>query len=139
MNMQSAVDFTGWSGLLLGLAAVAAGIGALRKPGIWRRMIEEVEQSPTAQFVCGMLELLVGAIVYLANPWLPGDTLACVLKGLGGLMMAEALEVPASCEIYTQFWLKNLGAMHRGWASFTVAMGIALTVAGGMHLAGRLV
>ena len=78
-------------------------------------------------------------IVYLANPWLPGDPLACVLKGLGGLMMAEALAILAFCDIYTQFWLKNLGAMHRGWASFTVAMGIALTMAGGMHLAGRLV
>lgn len=134
--MNGAVDFTGWSGLLLGLAAVFAGIGALRKPGIWRTMIEEVESSPTAQFVCGMLELLVGTIVYLANPWLPGDILSCALKALGGLMMAEALVILAFCDIYTQIWLKNLGAMHRGWAGFTVLVGAALTVAGGLHLAG---
>ncbi|MEN9719256.1 MAG: hypothetical protein RIQ99_2134 [Pseudomonadota bacterium] len=74
--MNTMFDVTAWSALILGLSALFAGVGALRKPGIWRTMIAEVEQSPALQFVCGMLELLVGTVIYLANPWLPGDVLA---------------------------------------------------------------
>lgn len=128
--MELSFDATAWSGLLLGLAALAAGVGALRKPGIWRTMLEEIEASPTLQFLCGLLELLIGAIVYLANPWAPADVLACVMKGLGGLMMIEALAILGFVDIYTQFWLRSLTHMHRGWAMTTVAFGLALTVAG---------
>ncbi|MFM2300444.1 MAG: hypothetical protein RLZZ84_180 [Pseudomonadota bacterium] len=128
--MNTMLDVTAWSALLLGLSALFAGIGALRKPGIWRTMIGEVEQSPALQFVCGMLELLVGAVIYLANPWVPADVLACVIKALGGVMMIEALAILGFCDIYTQFWLRSLSHMHRGWASSTVLLGLALAIAG---------
>lgn len=128
--MDTNLDVTAWSALLLGLSALFAGIGALRKPGIWRTMIEEVEKSPALQFVCGMLELLVGTVIYLANPWLPADVLACVIKALGGAMMIEALAILGFCDIYTQFWLRTLSHMHRGWASSTVLLGLALSIAG---------
>jgi len=127
------VDVTGWSGFLLGLAALAAGIGALRKPGIWRTMVDEVVASPALQFVCGMLELLVGGCVYLANPMSAGDVLASALRVMGGFMMAEALVIIAFCDIYTQFWLRNLANMQRGWAVFTVFGGLVLVLAGGYH------
>lgn len=128
--MLDTFDATAWSATLLGLSALFAGIGALRKAGIWRTMIGEVEQSPALQFVCGMLELLVGAIVYLANPWVPADLLSCIIKTMGGLMMAEALVILAFCDIYTQFWLRTLSHMHRGWAGFTVLAGLVLTLVG---------
>ena len=131
--MVQAIDATGWSGFLLGLAAMAAGIGALRKPGIWRTMIEEVEASPALQFVCGMLELVVGAVVYLSNPFASTDLLACAIRILGGFMMAEALIILGFVDIYTQFWLRNLAGMHRGWATFTVLVGLALTLASSWH------
>jgi len=54
--MQEAGDPTAWSALILGLAALAAGAGALRQPGVWQTMIGEVEGSPALQFLCGMLE-----------------------------------------------------------------------------------
>lgn len=129
------IDPTGWSALLLGLAAFFAGVGALRKPGIWRTMLEEIERSPTLQFLCGMMELVMGTVVYLANPWLPGDLLSCVMKAMGGLMMAEALVILGFVDIYSQFWLRSLTNMHRGWAMVTVALGLALAVAGSLHLA----
>ena len=124
------IDATAWSALVLGLSALFAGIGALRKPGIWRTMIDEVERSPALQFVCGMMELVIGAVVYLANPWVPADLLSCVLKAMGGLMMFEALAILGFCDIYTQFWLRSLTHMHRGWAMSTVVMGLALVVLG---------
>lgn len=127
------VDATGWSGFLLGLAALAAGIGALRKPGIWRTMIEEVNKSPALQFVCGMLELMVGGIVYLANPFSAADVLASAIRVIGGFMMAEALVILAFVDIYTQAWLRNLANMHRGWAIFTVIIGVVLVAASSWH------
>lgn len=128
-------DPTAWVAMLLGLTALFAGIGALRKPGAWRTMIEEVERSPALQFLCGMMELVIGAVVYLANPWLPSDILACVLKAMGGLMMVEALAILGFVDIYTQFWLRSLTHMHRGWALSTVALGLVLTVGGAARLA----
>ncbi|MBS0475935.1 MAG: hypothetical protein JSR28_12450 [Proteobacteria bacterium] len=122
------IDVTAWTALLLGLSALFAGIGALRKPGIWRTMIDEVERSPALQFLCGMVELVVGAVVYLGNPWIPADLLSCALKTMGGLMMVEALVILGFCDIYTQFWLRSLGNMQRGWALSTMAVGLALTV-----------
>ncbi len=131
--MNESIDLTAWTSLLLGLSAIAAGIGALRKPGIWLTMIGEIEASPTLQFLCGLLELLIGALVYLANPWWPADILACLVKAIGGFMMIEAIAILGFCDIYTQFWLRSLSHMHRGWAAFTLAFGLALTVAGAMR------
>ncbi len=131
--MDTSLNVTAWSAVLLGLSAVFAGIGALRKPGIWRTMIDEVERSPALQFVCGMLELLVGTVIFLANPWIPSDILSCIIKTLGGAMMIEALMILGFCDIYTQFWLRTLSHMHRGWAMSTVALGLVLSVAGAVH------
>jgi len=128
--MQDMGDPTAWSSLLLGLAAVAAGAGALRKPGVWQTMIGEVEGSPALQFLSGMLELAVGAAVYLANPWLPADLLTCLLKSLGGLMMVEALAILFACDLYSQMWLRSLGNFHRGWAGATTFLGLVLTILG---------
>lgn len=128
------LDPTAWSALLLGLTALFAGIGALRKPGAWRTMIEEVERSPALQFLCGMMELVIGAVVYLANPWVPSDLVACAMKVLGGVMMVEALAILGFVDIYTQFWLRSLTHMHRGWALSTVGLGLVLTVLGSLRL-----
>ena len=128
--MQEIMDPTAWTSTLLGLAGLAAGVGALRRPGIWLTMIGEVEKSPALQFVCGMLELLVGALVYLANPWVPADLLGCIMKAIGGLMMIEALTILALVDVYSQLWLRNLGHFSRGWAAITTVIGLVLTVIG---------
>lgn len=122
------MDLTAWTALLLGLFMLFAAVGALRKPGIWQAMVQEFEKSPALQLTAGMLELITGGVVYLANPWLPADLLACVMKGLGGLMIIEALVVVGFSDAYFHFWLKNLANMHRGWALVTAMCGFALTV-----------
>lgn len=131
--MNHSIDLTAWTALMLGMAALFAGIGALRKPGVWRVMLDEIEASPALQFVCGMMELLIGSLVYLANPWVPADLLSCAMMALGGLMMIEAVAILGFCDIYTQFWLRSLTHMHRGWAMTTVALGLALNVAGALR------
>jgi uncharacterized protein YjeT (DUF2065 family) len=134
MPMTATFDPTAWSAMLLGLTALFAGIGALRKPGAWRTLLDEVERSPALQFLCGMMELVIGAAVYLINPWLPHDLLACAMKALGGVMMVEALMILGFVDIYTQFWLRSLTFMHRGWALSTMAFGLVLTVLGSLRL-----
>ncbi len=128
--MAVTIDLTAWSATLTGIYILFAGIGALRNPRSWRSMIEEIAASPALQLLAGLLELLVGALVYLANPWVPADLMACVLKAAGGLMMVEALMIAGFCDIYTQFWLRTLNHMHRGWALFMIAAGVVLIAAG---------
>lgn len=131
--MPHTIDMTAWSATLLGLFGVFAAIGALRQPGIWRTMIEEIEKSPALQLLAGFVELFVGSAIYLANPWDPDQVLTCVMKTLGGLMMAEALVVMGFSDLYFQMWLKNLAAVHRGWATVTLLAGALLSVAGMMR------
>lgn len=126
--MSDTFDTTAWSGLLFGLYALFAGIGALRQPKLWQSVIEEVSKSPALQLIGGLLELVVGAIIYLANPWLPSDLLACVIKFVGGCMIIESLAIAGFCDIYSNFWLRNMTHMHRGWAIFAVVLGLLIAV-----------
>ena len=128
--MDASLDFVAWSATLLGAFAISVAIGALRQPGIWGRMVNEIEASPALQLLCGFAELFVGAAIYLLNPWDSADLLAMVMKGLGGLMMAEALTVMAISDLYFQTWLKNLAAMRRGWPIATLIAGLVLTGVG---------
>ena len=128
--MDQIFDPTAWSATLLGLFGLAVAIGALRQPGTWGKMIEEIEASPALQLLCGFIELFVGAAIYLLNPWDAGDLLSTVMKALGGLMMAEALVVMAISDLYFQLWLKNLAAMRRGWPLATLGVSVVLAGAG---------
>lgn len=128
--MDANFDPVSWSAALLGLFAIAVAIGALRQPGKWAKMVEEIESSPALQLLSGFAELFVGAAIYLLNPWDSSDLLSMVMKGLGGLMMAEALTVMAISDLYFQTWLKNLAAMRRGWPLLTLLLGLVLAVAG---------
>jgi len=129
--MLEPFDATGWSATLLGLFSVFAAIGALRKPGTWQSLVSEIEKSPALQMISGFMELFVGAAIYLLNPWAGGgDLLATVMKAAGGLMMLEALMVMGFSDIYFHMWLKNLSAVHRGWALVTLLVGTVLALAG---------
>jgi len=128
-EMPDMIDATTWSALFLGLFLVAAALGALRKPGVWKTMVEEIERSPALQLLSGLLELALGIAIYLANPWIPSDLLTCVMKTVGAVMVFEALAVIAFSDIYFHFWLRNLAHMMRGWVIVTLVLGLALTVA----------
>ncbi|WP_128893350.1 hypothetical protein [Erythrobacter sp. HKB08] len=133
--MTEPLDLVGWSALLLGLFAISVSIGAFRQPGLWRKMIDEVDRSPALQLLSGFMELFVGAAIYLAAPWTSGDLLAQVMKVIGALMMAEALVVMAICDLYMQVWLKNLAAIHRFWTGVTFLCGLALAGAAMLRIA----
>jgi uncharacterized protein YjeT (DUF2065 family) len=128
------IDATAWSAMLLGVFALFAAIGALRTPGIWRTMVAEIERSPALQLVSGLIELMLGVVIYLANPWIAADPLTCVMKTIGVVMGAEALAVIGFSDLYFHFWLRNLVHMQRAWVIVTLLGGLALTIAGFLRL-----
>ncbi len=122
-----------WTALFLGLFAFFAGLGALRRPGHWQKLVEEIAASPALQLITAMLELFLGAAVYIVNPWVSADWLSGAMSILGGLMMLEALVVLAFSDAYLSFWLRRLGSLEKLWAWLAMAFGAALIVAGALH------
>lgn len=131
--MTHPIDASAWSATLLGLYVLFVGIGALRSPNAWNILLKEIGESPALQILCGLLELTLGALVYIVNPWAAGDVLSCVLKALGGLMMIEALVITAFSDFYTHLILRTL---RHAFGALTLAMivfGAVLLVAGLMR------
>lgn len=125
--IDTATDITGWTALLVGLFTLFAAIGAFRTPGVWQKMVKEIENSPALQLVSAFLELVVGTSIYLLNPWVPEDILTCVMKTIGALMVFEALAVMAFSDLYFHFWLRNLAHLNRIWVVVSGLAGMALT------------
>lgn len=128
--MLDTIDAVAWTSLLLGLFLLATAIGGLRRPGMWRAMLREIEASPALQLIVGMVELALGAAIYLANPWNPQDWLSALMTILGGLMIVEALVFLVIADLYLRFWLPRLGTDWRGWAIISFLIGLWLTAAG---------
>jgi hypothetical protein len=122
-----------WTALFIGLFALFAGIGELRAAGHWQKMLEEIAASPALQLVTALVELFLGAVVYLANPWASPDLLSRVMSVLGGLMCLEALVILAFSDAYTAFWRGRFGPLAKFWAWLSVLIGIALIVAAITH------
>tara|TARA_R110000782_G_scaffold117364_4_gene207718 strand:- start:30721 stop:31122 length:402 start_codon:yes stop_codon:yes gene_type:complete len=128
--MLDTIDAVAWTSLLLGLFLLATAIGELRRPGMWRAMLREIEASSALQLIVGMVELALGAAVYLANPWNPQDWLSALMTILGGLMIVEALVFLVIADLYLRFWLPRLGTDWRGWAIISFLIGLWLAAAG---------
>lgn len=122
-----------WSALFLGLFALFAGLGELRRPGHWQKLIAEITASPALQMVTGLVELFTGAVIYLANPWASPDWLSGVMSVIGGLMCVEALAIVAFSDVYLAFWVRRFGPLSRLWCLLSMAIGAALIVAGALH------
>lgn len=119
-----------WCALFLGLFCAATALGELRKPGMWRRMIQEMETSPAMQVTLGLVELALGIFIYAATgPWDSGDWLGVVMKVIAALMVFEALIVCAFADHWSHFWTRRLASDWRGWAVICLLIGLWLTFA----------
>lgn len=117
-----------WTALFLGIFALFAGIGELRKPGHWQKMLEEISASPALQILTALIELVLGAIVYLVNPWASPDWLSSAMSVLGGVMCLEAIVILAFSDVYTAFWLRRFGPLSKLWVAISMLFGLALIV-----------
>jgi len=128
--MAEGADISAWIALFLGLYALAAAISELRSPNTWWTMLKEFERSPALRFVTGCVTLALGAAIYLANPWRPGDWLAITVSAIGGITAAEGLLILASGERFLHFARALIGRAGRAWAALAVLFGIAAIVVG---------
>lgn len=129
------VEAPAWSALFLGLFLFVCSFGELRRPGLWRGMIEEIGASPALQMLTGLIELTMGIAVYLCNRAAPApasgppDWLAVLMMVLGGFMIIEALVITAFTDRLLPLWRCALGSGARGWALVGLIAGAALIAA----------
>jgi len=128
--MAESPDIPAWIALFLGLYALAAGIGELRAPNTWWTMLKEFERSPALRFVTGLVVLILGAAIYLVNPWQPADWLAIAVTAMAGIAVAEGLLILAAGERFLHLARALLGRAGRAWAAFAALFGLAAIVVG---------
>ena len=123
--MGNAGNITGWIAFFMGLYAVAAGIGELRRPGFWARMVQEFRESSALQFLAGFVTLAIGATIYLVNPWNPADLLSILITVLGAWIFVEGALILAMGDRFLAFASRLMGSGNRVWAGFSIALGLA--------------
>jgi hypothetical protein len=132
--MGSAGNITGWITLFFGLYGLAAGIGEFRNPGFWSSMVREIRASSGLQFITGLVTLTLGAIIYLANPFDPGDWLSILISVIGGWIVIEGMLILAVGDWFMDFSARLMGKGGRAWAVLAIIFGLAAAFAGFVRL-----
>jgi len=122
--MANPADLPAWITLFLGIYAVAASTGELIRPGSWVKMLGEIERSAAIRYLAGIVVLSLGALIYLASPWNPGDWLAVVITLTGAGAVIEGFLFLAFGEQFMAWSRRLIGNAGRGWALFALAFGI---------------
>lgn len=128
--MAAPAEVPAWIALFLGLYMLAAAAGEWRDPGTWNAMLAEFERSPALRFVTGFTVLAIGAAIYLASPWRPGDWLSVVVSVIGGLAVAEGLLIMAMGDRFLHFARTLVIRFGRAWVGIAALLGIAFVLAG---------
>lgn len=132
--MGNAGDITGWITLFIGLYGLGAGVGEYRNPGFWANMVSEVCASSALQFLTGLVTLTLGAIIYLANPFDPGDWLSILITVIGGWIIVEGLLILAVGDWFMGFVSRMMVIVSPAWALFSIIIGLAAAFAGLVRL-----
>lgn len=132
--MADAASIPAWILLFMGLYALAAGIGEFRQPGIWKRMVGDFDTSPALRFLTGIFCLVLGATIYLVNPWDPGDWMAVLVTVLGGWIAIEGVLFLAVGDRFIAFSSALMSSGGRIWAMLSIVLGLAGIAAGLIRL-----
>lgn len=122
--MGNAANITGWITFFVGLYAFAAGIGELRRPGFWAGMVREVRASSAIQFLTGMVTIVVGAAIYLTNPYNPQDILSILITVMGAFIFLEGAAILAFGDWFLGMAGKMMNAGNKIWAGVSILIGI---------------
>ncbi|MGB5723059.1 MAG: hypothetical protein WBM39_01485 [Parasphingorhabdus sp.] len=133
-TMGNAGNITGWITFFIGLYAIAAGAGEFRRPGYWAKMVQEVRVSSALQFLTGIFTLVLGATIYLVNPWNPSDLLSILITVVGAWIFIEGALILAVGDWFLNFAGKLMGAGNRLWAVLSIALGLAAIFAAMVRL-----
>ena len=124
--MANADTITAWITFFFGLYAFAAGLGELRQPGFWADMLSDVKRSRALQFLTGMITLVLGATIFLVNPFNPADWLSILITVLGAWIFLEGVLIFAFGDWFLNFAGKMMGSGLRIWAIFSLILGILI-------------
>ncbi len=122
--MAHAEDIPAWIALFTGLYALAAAVGEFRSPGTWLAMLKDFERSPALRFLTGLVCLMLGAAIYLVNPWDSSDWLAVAVSVLGGLCAAEGMLILAAGDRFLALARRLMQSANAFWAGFSAVFGI---------------
>lgn len=119
-----------WIALFIGLYSFAASVGEIREPGLWARMLREIQASRALRFLTGLAAILTGALIFLANPWAPGDWISILIAVIGGLAVLEGMLILGFGDWYIRFARKLLSGHSFTWALAAMLIGLALVALG---------
>ena len=123
--MAGSFDTPAWIALFLGLHSLGAGVGELRNPGTWAAMLADFERSPALRFLTGLVCIALGAAIYLASPWRPGDWLSVLISVIGGLTAAEGALILAAGDRFVAFTRALIGRTGSVGAGLSALLGMA--------------
>lgn len=132
--MAEAHDVPAWILLFFGIYALAASLGEFRQPGFWKSMIDDFERVPALRFLTGIVCIVLGAAIYLTNPWIPRDWMSVVVTVIGGWVVVEGVMFLAFGDKFIKLSALMMGGGMRIWAIAGAAGGGAMIVAALLRL-----
>ena len=122
--MGNAANITGWITFFIGLYSVAAGVGEFRRPGFWASMVGDLRASNAIQFLTGMVTIVIGATIYLVNPYNPADVLSILITVIGAFIFLEGAAILALGDLFLKFSAKLMSQGNRIWAGCSIVIGV---------------
>lgn len=132
--MAETADIPNWILMFMGVYALAASVGEFRSPGFWQAMVGELTRSRGLQFLTGIACITIGAAIYLASPYNPGDWVSVIVTLLGAWMVIEGAAILAFGDMFLKLADKLMGAANRVWASLSALVGVVAIVVALMRL-----
>ncbi len=87
--MTAISDISAWLAIGFGAYVLAPSIGGLLEPERWVKMFEELENSPSLQFIAGVLTFFLGFAILAVNP--SGSALSVLVSTIGWFELIEGL------------------------------------------------
>ncbi len=132
--MAQADTISAWILFFFGLYSLSAGLGEFRQPGFWKSMIDDFADTPSLRFLTGIFCLVLGATVYLVNPWDPSDWMSIVVTVIGGWVVIEGVAFLVFGDRFVAMSAVMMGSANRIWAVLAVVAGLAMMAAALMRL-----
>lgn len=132
--MAQTATISAWILLFFGIYSLSASLAEFRQPGFWKSMIDDFEKVPALRFLTGIFCLTLGAAIYLANPWVPGDWMSVVVTVLGAWILVEGVLFLAFGDKFIRLSAMMMGGGMRIWAIIGGLLGIAMIAVSLMRL-----
>lgn len=124
-------EVTGWLLTVFGLYAIAASLGEHLRPGQWRKMINELNDSAALSFLAGLLVLAMGTAISLAHPFdASAGWRATLVNVVGYGMVLEGLSFLAFPRSISTIACKLMTAANPMWVVASGILGILFLLAG---------